>query len=184
MKRFYCQPGDILFYFKSPNLETRLIQIGEDLEEGETAIWPYHVAVALTAYVKVEANGKKTDIVPIDYGKFRLCRPPYDPAKINQALGWARTQAGRLYGWIGIADQALRDLSLGKLHLPRGLVQWSDSHWPYCSTLATDTAVRAGFNEQMKKLGKQGLRRWPPNSPADMWKVMKQFEIDKQTALR
>lgn len=165
----WCRPGDVLIYFKAPNLTTRIIEYGEErIDPGEDR-YAYHVAVALDAFAKIEADGKETEINPIDYGRFEVYRPPYpDPARMSSALLWGCAQRGRLYGWIGIIDQGIRDISGGRLHLPRWFVTWADKRWPYCSTLAQSIISKAGFD---------GIPRWPPPSPEDVYKTVKLYQV-------
>ncbi|WAH35060.1 hypothetical protein [Alicyclobacillus dauci] len=164
----WCEPGDVLVYFKPVNLTTRLIEYGEErIDPGEDR-YAYHVAIALDRYNKVEANGQATEINPIDYDRCEVFRPPYDPAKLPGALAWAHMQVGRLYGWIGIIDQGLRDISGGLLHLPRWFVTWANNRWPYCSTLAQSIMSQAGFD---------GVPNWPPPSPEDVYKTVKQWPV-------
>jgi len=165
---FWCQAGDLLFYGDAKTLETRAIQFGEELEDGPEAFVPYHVAIALGSYDKLEADGKDTTINPIDYGRFVVCRPPYDPRKLPTALIWGRKQVGKLYGWIGIFDQVLRMLSGSRLHLPRRTVEWADRHWPYCSTLAAAVIIKAGY---------YGILPWPAPTPAEMYRAVKDYKV-------
>ncbi|WDL98117.1 hypothetical protein [Alicyclobacillus sp. ALC3] len=169
MNAFLCKPGDLLFYFQADNVGEALIQTGEELEEHSDGPWPWHVAVALGPWTKVEADGKETAIHAIDYHNCVICRPPYESQRaLHYALGWARRQRGRLYGWIGTIDQALRDISGGRLHLPRWFVTWTDKLMPYCSTLAQSITWRAGW---------RAVKAYPPPSPADMWKAAKKYIV-------
>lgn len=168
MHESFCQAGDVLFYFDAPNVETRLIQFGESIEEHAPGPWPYHVAIALNATQKIEADGKETAINPIDYGKFVICRPPYDKRKLPKALAWSRRQEGKLYGWFGILDQILRILFRKKGLVPRWLVEWADKRWPYCSYLYQEFAPRAGFTD---------IPVWPPATPADCWIPLRKYTV-------
>jgi len=164
-----CRPGDVLFYFDAAGL-TRIIQLGEDWEEHSDGPWPYHVAVALNSTNKLEADFWDTAINPIHDGRtYVVCRPPYsDAGQLARALQWGRGRVGRLYGWVGIIDQGMRDLSRGRIHLPRWFVVWIDSLMPYCSTLTESIVSRAGVHD---------IPEWPPPSPADDWLALKKYRV-------
>jgi len=166
MPGFWCQPGDLLFYFHPTGLGPRLIEIGEHLEDGPGTD-PYHVAIAVGRYDKIEAAGWRTVRASIDYGAGVVCRPPYDTAKLPLAIAWLQRQLGRFYGWLGVVDQGLRDLSRGYVHLPRWLIAWADTRWPFCSTLAADFANRARW----------AVPQWPPPSPEDLWRLAKPYQV-------
>ncbi|MCL6453542.1 MAG: hypothetical protein K6T78_07930 [Alicyclobacillus sp.] len=164
-----CRPGDVLFYFDADGL-TRLIEVGESLEEHSEGPWPYHVAIALGPEDKLEADFWDTVINPIQDGRpYVVCRPPYPNAVLlAQALHWGRGRVGRLYGWVGIVDQALRDISGGRLHLPRWLIKRVDRLMPYCSTLVQSVLARAGVDI---------IPDWPPPSPADVWIALRDYAV-------
>lgn len=169
MKQFYCQPGDVLLYDRSNSFTARAIDAGEVLEDGPEDREFHHSAIALDPFYKIEADGKHTEIKPIDYGMFATFRPPYDRKKLPVALDWARkTQVGRLYGWIGIVDQILRMLTRNRVHMPRWFIQWTNKLWPYCSPLSTNIMIRAGYN---------GVLPWPPPTPQDIYHGVKQYEV-------
>lgn len=169
MSEFVCNPGDLLFYFRVDDVGEALIIAGEDLEEHSAGPWPWHVAIALDAWSKIEADGRTTAIHPIDYHNCVVCRPPYpNTQKLNKELGWARKQIGRLYGWIGVIDQGLRDISGGRLHLPRWFVTRVDKLMPFCSTLAQSVTWRSGWH---------AVVAYPPPSPADVWKAAKRYAV-------
>jgi len=169
MNHWYCKAGDVLLYDRSTSLTSRVIDAGEVIEDGVDDREFHHVAIALDPYYKIEADGNKTTIVPIDYGMFATFRPPYDRKKLHDALDWARTtQVGRLYGWVGILDQALRIVSRSRLHLPRWFVQWANARWPYCSPLGTAIMIRAGFN---------GVLPLPPPNPEVVYHGFKDYEV-------
>jgi len=164
-----CRPGDLLFYFDALGLE-RLIQLGEDLEKHSDGPWPYHCAIALNSTEKLEADFWDTAVNPITDGRpYVVCRPPYpDAVKLARALQWGRGRVGRLYGWVGITDQGLRDLSGGRLHMPRWFIEWVDKLWPYCSTLVESIVSRAGVHD---------IPEWPPPSPADCWLELRSYQL-------
>ncbi|MFX4302959.1 hypothetical protein ACOJUR_12005 [Alicyclobacillus tolerans] len=164
----YALPGDILFYDRHPDWIDDLIITGERLEDGLHRIEAYHVAVALDSYQCVAALARGVSVTPIDYGVITICRPLSQNAQTHQALMWAESKVGTPYGWLGIVDQALRDVSHNLIHLPDALIEWSNQKWPYCSIFATDFLQRAGYEE---------LRDFPPPSPEDLWLELKQFRV-------
>lgn len=163
----FCKPGDCLVYFKSRTFTADLIRFGEErMDPGEDA-YAFHVAIAMGPYEKIEANGKETSKAPIDYGNFLRFRPPYDPVKLPNAIDWLKSQKGRLYGWIGVIDQGIRDLTYGRLHLPRWLITWINNRWPYCSWEGADFVNKAGFKISM----------YPPPSPEDFYNAVKEWPV-------
>ena len=98
---FWCQPADILLYSKPPNLSTRLIEVGERLEDGKQPMEFYHVAIALDPYTKIEAQGKSVATAPIDYecGHLAIFRLPTAPKVCNAALRGLMRLEGEPYDW-------------------------------------------------------------------------------------
>lgn len=166
MKTF-CKPGDCLIYFKSKSVTAELIRFGERLQDPNEDMYAFHIAVALDKYRKIETNGAPTEIRTIDYGNFLVFRPPYDSAKLPAALRWIQKLEGRWYGWIGVIDQGMRDLTGGYVHLPRWLITRIDNKWPYCSWEYGEFANRAGFS----------LPMWPPPSPEDVYDAVRQWRV-------
>lgn len=164
----WCRPGDVLLYEHPPTRLTKLIEDGECREDPGEKRYFYHCAVALDAYSKIEADGRDTTINPIDYGNFACFRPPYDPVKLDGALSWARTQEGRLYGWIGVFDEGLRDISGGYLHFSKWFITWANNRWPFCSWLGGEIMNRAGFMVPM----------WPPPCPEDIYEAVKKWPVN------
>ena len=103
---FWCKPGDILLYGKPPTLSTKLIEVGEELEDGTQEKEYYHVAIALNQFDKIEAQGKNVGIASIDYGRFDVYRPPIPAYQIKQGLGETRKLVGEPYDWWLIIDEA------------------------------------------------------------------------------
>lgn len=162
----WCEPGDLLIYSKNPDFFDKLVDLGEELEDGVHKVEVYHIAVALDRYKKIEALTTDVAVDSIDYGNFVICRPPYDPDNLKEALRWALTQEGKPYGWLGVIDQGLRDISGGLLHFPKWIMIRTNNRWPYCSWLTNRITHRAGWTD---------VPKWPPPSPEDIWLRAKAF---------
>lgn len=167
MNNFPAESGDILVYFRDPTTLQRLIITGEEMEDGKHKIEAFHVAVALDAFTQIAALGRGITILPMESG-IAICRPPYDSTKVPSALAWARSRVHTPYGWIGILDQALRDLTHDRVHLPAKFMRWVNRKWPYCSVFDAQIVRRAGWN---------GIRRWPPPDPETVWEAVKQYRV-------
>lgn len=165
---FPAKRGDLLFFPASPNLVTRLIQFGERLEDGNHRIVPYHVAIAVSPFEQIAASTHGVAQSEIDYDQVLITRPPYDVDMLTDAIAWLTRQKGRLYGWIGVVDQGLRDATHDVIHLPDALVRWSDRRWPFCSSLAAEFMRRAGYEH---------VRRWPPPDPETLWLETRDYMV-------
>ncbi|QQE80942.1 hypothetical protein [Alicyclobacillus sp. SO9] len=178
MKEFHAQPGDILVYSDAKNDIDRLIQFGEECirhnkERGQPIA--FHVAVALGAFHKIEAIASGVTIDLIDYRQCSVFRPPYNRTKMERALIWAARQKGKLYGWVGDMDQALRDLTFNRVHLPRAFIQWADKKWPYCSYFDAGFMVRAGYNDMVSK--EYQIPKWPPPDPEAIFLLVRRWPV-------
>jgi len=163
----WAHPGDIILYEKPRDVLEELIEDGERMEDGTHKRWFYHVAIALGPYDMLEAISR-VSISPLDYHNCVICRPPYDRTKIHAALRWGKKREGRLYGYIGVVDQALRDLTHDRLHMPKSFIEWMNSRWPYCSVLTSAIARKAGFKQ---------IRQWPPPDPEAVWEAVKNYVV-------
>jgi len=161
-----CWPGDILFYDNPPNLSTHLIVDGEHLEDPGEGVYFYHVAIALDANDKAEADGKCVEINPIDYGKFIAFRPPLSRAQIRWGLFALRELVGERYDWWMIADDALRFITHNVIHLPASFILSSERHRKICNTLAAAYLEAAGW----------GLSELP-RSPEDLYNALRYWPV-------
>lgn len=168
MRDFKCRAGDILFYDKATSITEKAIEYGESRVDGYHKRYVYHVAVALNDSVKVEALNE-TVVDKIDYSTCIVCRPPYhDEQQLRKALRWLRTLEGRPYGWIGVFDQALRDLTKNRLHLPKRFIEWIDSVTPFCSVESNAFLRRAGYRE---------IPQYPPPDPQKVWLKLRRHKV-------
>ncbi|MCL6442088.1 MAG: hypothetical protein K6T83_01255 [Alicyclobacillus sp.] len=164
----WCKPGDILLYPHPPNLSTRLIELGERLEDGKQPIEFYHVALALGPYDKLEADGKRVEVNPIDYGKFIAYRPPIPKDRRDKALAEMRKYIGQPYDWWLILDDALRYLTRGVVHLPVRFISSQERRKKVCSSLVARYLAAAEWGP---KLG-------PNSSPEDLWLAVREYPVD------
>ncbi len=165
----WAQPGDILLYFRAPNLGTRLIQVGEELEDGVDKRMAYHVAVAMDQYTKIEANGHSVADAPIDYANCRVFRPPILSQNIHNGLHAVRKLIGQRYDWVLILDDALRYLSHDRVHLPVGYVRSEERRGKVCSSLVS-VYLRAAAWEPAKALTRNA-------SPQDDYLLLRAYEV-------
>lgn len=167
MSEFFCKPGDLLFYSRTPNLSTRLIEYGERMEDPGQSVYVYHVAIALGAYDKLEADGHSVAINPIDYGKFEACRPPMSPARINRGLAKVCTYVGQRYDWPLIVDDGLRYATHNVIHLPVAYIRSQERHEKICSTLVAKYFAACPWGAA---LGRNA-------SPQDIYEVVKDYPV-------
>lgn len=162
----YVKAGDILLYGHAPNFETRMIQFGEILEDGIQDQEFYHVAIALNALNKIEANGKYVEINPIDYGKFSIFRPPIDQLNIKKGLDESCQLVGEPYDWLLIFDDVLRYLTHNFIHLPEKWINLQERHKKICSSLVAFYFRKAGWHDSKDQ----------PN-PEDIYLMVKNWRI-------
>jgi|GEM_PF-5092489 len=132
---FDCYPGDILMYDKPPNFSTHLIVDGEHLEDPGQSIYFYHVAVALDAKAKIEANEHKVAIADIDYGNFLVFRPPISAVDVFKGLDAVKKLEGQGYDYLMILDDTLRFATENLVHLPDDWVADAETHRKICNTV-------------------------------------------------
>ncbi|MFB5192646.1 hypothetical protein [Alicyclobacillus fastidiosus] len=160
-----CESGDILLYETPPNLDTRLILKGERMEDPGGARYFYHVAIALDANWKIEAQGKTVAITDIDYGRFAVFRPPIPPSRVKNGVAAVRDCVGQNYDWLAIMNDGLSYLTRGRIHLPKRWVESSERKRKICSSL-----VALYFN----------AAKWGPKfgltvSPEDIYEAVKDW---------
>lgn len=166
MGEFFAREGDILLYSHAPNLSTRLIQFGEELEDGMQPVECYHVAIALDGYRKIEADGKNVAINPIDYERCAVFRPPIDKGHIRQGLGETLKLVDQPYDWVLILDDALRYFTHNYIHLPVQYVKSQERRKKICSSLVAFYFGKA----QWGHLGRNA-------SPEDVWLQVKDWPV-------
>lgn len=145
-RKSIIQPGDILLYRKLHNGHTESIRFLERLENGAQALEYYHVALAFDSQSKIEANGKKVTIDPIDFGSFDVFRPPIPLQQRNIAIQHMKDLVGEPYDWWLVADDILRCVTRNVIHLPVSFVQIEEQHKKICTSLVVQyfTAAKWG----------------------------------------
>lgn len=159
------QEGDIILYFRAPNLIDRGIDLFEWFEHHGDPTYFYHVAIAVGMADQIEA-ARRIRISPITPEDMCLVfRPPIRRTRVRIALGKLRKKLGQRYGYLLIIDDALRYISRGRLHLPEWLMD--KYHHDDCSALVADY-----FDDAM----------WGPKlnhnvSPEDIYHLVKRFPV-------
>lgn len=131
-------------YRYAPNLDTRLIQLGELLEDGRPRPY-YHTAIALDVNRKIEAQGKTVAITEIDYGNFEPFRPPLTRTQIEEGLSVVLADEGEPYDWPLIIDDGLRYLTHNLVHLPVGWITSEERRKKICSSLVVAYFKASGW---------------------------------------
>ncbi|WJJ55345.1 hypothetical protein QB910_000101 [Dabrowskivirus KKP3916] len=130
--------GDILLYthlFNSPDWGA--IKLGEELEDGKQRKEYIHVGVALNSRELITADGTVVAAHPINFNdEFDVYTLTDDRDKIHAALSATQKHLGEKYDWWEIIDQGIRDLTGGRVHLPRGFIMTQEHHKKICSTVA------------------------------------------------
>ncbi|MCF8566926.1 hypothetical protein LLE49_19590 [Alicyclobacillus tolerans] len=167
---YIAEPGDILLYRKpfAAYIPDIAIDLGEMLEDGPQPKYFFHCAIALNANVKLEADGRRVAVHPIDYGKFEPYRPPIPRGRREKGLQYVETMEGQRYDWIVDIDDGLRYLTHNHVHLPVRWVQNIERHAKNCSDL-----VGAYFNKVMWGPKHFGLN----TSPEDIWLAVKDYGV-------
>lgn len=165
-----CRPGDILLYRKKRTLSTDAIELGEWLEDGAESREYYHVAIALDAYRKIEADGRSVAINLIDYGNFDAFRLPVNKSRRLWALSRIRNFVGQPYDWWLILDDGLRYLTRNKIHLPVHFIVDEERIKKICVSVA-----RKYIN----------YTKWPNRltrnaSPEDIWLLANKWPVPSQ----
>ena len=129
-------PGDILFYGR----------IQSDLADTVISEWTgsaiVHVAIAVSALLKVEALGGGIVKTPIDARAiytswyYHKSASPIVAENLSRALLWLDAQVGQMYGWGDIANAALAKFE-HSVSIDLG------GHYD-CSGLATEFLLMAG----------------------------------------
>ncbi|WP_436663535.1 hypothetical protein ACOALA_13405 [Alicyclobacillus acidoterrestris] len=130
-----CEPGDILLYGRAPNLDTRLILKGERMEDPGEDKYFYHVAIALDANWKIEAQGKTVAITEIDYERCTVFRPPIPEWRVKLGLAAVMRCEGQKYDWLAIVNDGLSYLTHGLVHLPDTWIASVEHKRKICSSL-------------------------------------------------
>lgn len=165
--------GDILMYYrptKPHRLVERAIQLGEILEDGIQDREYYHVAIAVDAQTKVEANGVYVAKADIEKNRsFDLFRPPIAHHVRHQAMQTILTMEGQKYDWWLIFDDVLRYISFGLLRLPESFIAEREQTEKICSTLVGRYLRLAGYKHVDK--------RFP--SPEDIYLAVKRYKVSE-----
>lgn len=152
-------PGDILFYASIP--DNIAVDKAISMWEGNSPI--VHVAIAVSAVLKVEALGHgvvKTPIVQRNIYKdwlYHKNASPLVPETLSNALLWLDSQVGQMYG-AGDIVNAILDKFEHSLSIDLG------DHYD-CSGLATEFLIIAGG---IKKLAGVNPHKVTPAQLADM----------------
>ena len=128
-------PGDILFYESGAAGD-----MGDKLIEAWTGSKIVHVAIAISAYFKVEALLNGVVKTPINYVNVYCSYLYHDSAKPNnnlpEALVWLEQQVGQMYGYGDIVNAFLDKFESG--------ISINVGDHLDCSGLASDFLIRAG----------------------------------------
>lgn len=129
-----CQEGDILLYYGNPNWIDRGIEWFEQQQDPGDDIYVYHVAIAVSAFEQIAAD-RRVELRPITLERaFIICSPPIPKGRVDVALGKLRAKMlGKIYGYMLIADDAVRYLTKGRFGLPKWLMKLFPE--PDCSWL-------------------------------------------------
>lgn len=160
-------PGDLLFYRKNPNLFNRLVDVAEEVENGRQKYEFYHCSIALNQWEKVEADGRRVNVNPIEPDGYSVFRPPINQQSINYALFEIRKYIGQRYDWTLIADDALRYLTHNHIHFPVNYIRSTERHAKVCSSLVARYFFYAGWSSFY------GFNE----SPEDIWLAVKDYEV-------
>lgn len=167
MSIYIARPGDILMYRHAPNFDTKLIQFGEELEDGCEQDEYYHCAIALNPNTKIEAQGKSVAVDQIDYGNFDVFRPPLMADQISEGLSAVKECIGQRYDWVLIIDDALRYLTRNLIHLPVRYVKSEERKKKICSSLVALYLDAAGWKKD-----------WSLSvSPEDVYLAVKDWRV-------
>lgn len=162
------EAGDILLYRHAPTITTRLIELGEVLEDGKQSHEYYHVAIALSSIRKIEANGNRVQIAPVNNGGiYDVYRPPLSSFQIHMGLAHVKAMEGQRYDWLLIVDDALRYLTHNLVHLPVRWVKRNERYMKICSTLAAEYLKAAKFVSDVEFTDN--------TSPEDIWLAVKDY---------
>lgn len=161
-----CKEGDILLYYGDPNYIDRGIQWFEQIEDPGDDIYVYHVAIAVSAFEQIAAD-RRVELRPITLERaFIVCRPDIPKGRVDVALGKLRAKMlGKVYGYMLIVDDALRDISRNRLHLPKWFMRLFRG--PDCSWLA---ALFWRFALWGPKLGRNV-------SPQDILRIARPWQV-------
>jgi hypothetical protein len=156
--------GDLVFYVNPSTFPERLVVLGEDMHDGKHRVEPYHVAVAISPTEEIAALGRGVSKVRTQLDASTIvCRPEYQKQGmyLETALLWLSRQVGKPYGWLGVVNQGLIDLTDGTLRMPDSCIRRANRTAPYCSVLAAKFCRLAGAPH---------VPRWPPPDPYDLFK--------------
>jgi hypothetical protein len=163
--------GDLLFYINPSTFAERLVVVGEDLHDGRHEVEPYHVAVAISPTEEIAALARGVSKVrTVLDSSIVVCRPPYaeNGATLPDALKWLTSELGKLYGWLGVVDQGLIDLTDGVLRFPDATIRRMNREYPYCSVLAAQFCRIAGAPD---------VPHWPPPDPYDLYRWAENWKV-------
>jgi hypothetical protein len=165
--------GDLIFFLNPSTLVDRLIVYGEDLHDGRHRVEPYHVAIAVSSTEQIAALGRGVAKVRTVLDDSTLvCRPSYPNMGINleTALVWLNRQVGKPYGWPGVVNQGLIDVTDGVLRLPDRCIRRANRARPYCSVLAARFCRLAGAPD---------VPHWPPPDPYDLYRWAEKWKVNE-----
>ncbi|WAH40635.1 hypothetical protein NZD89_20320 [Alicyclobacillus fastidiosus] len=161
------QPGDILLYRSLRNRNTKLIKFFERCEDGPQVRGYYHVAIALDSQLKIESNGKRVTIEPINYGMFDVFRPSIPSQQRNAAINYLKGFYGQPYDWWLVTDDLLRYFTHNVIHLPVSFVQIEERNKKTCSSLVS----------QYFSVAKWGPALSQNVSPEDIYRYLKNYQV-------
>lgn len=143
--------GDILAYRDVHTLGEALIDVGELLQDGTQRDTYYHVAIALSPVQQIAAiAGKGVVVLPITTDDYSVFRPPIPLHNRVSALQAVKELEGERYDKWLIADDALRMLTAGHLHLPDSFLRSLERHEKICSSLVTYYFNKADFTPPLR----------------------------------
>lgn len=176
--------GDILLYRRINTAAEAAIVFGEVLEDGIEDREYYHCAIALSSTQKVEALGEICVTNIVQDGSFDVFRVPLHPDDIRQGLHAALKLVGQKYDWWLIADDVLRYLTRGHVHLPKKFIESKERRMKICSSFVHYFFRRATrpkssvYSVAVRGSILRRLKRWPPPSPQDLYLAVQEYEVD------